>query len=235
MENTTPTTTTGSRIGQLSRSTSDKVLAGVCGGLAQHFSIDPALVRLAFIVFAFAGGASIPVYVVLWIVMPQGDGSAVAAPVAGRAHETLALLLVGIGGIWLLANLGAVIGFLRSGVARGSCCRIFACRHLPIAVLRFRRREDFPQASDLADKRLFFRPIGFEASQLFFQFGNFGIDFTDAFNRFHPELAVTIQRGLLGLMGSDGNTDIFNHCRRRALTNCDSGRRGIEETDRFVR
>ena len=107
MENTTPTTTTGSRIGQLSRSTSDKVLAGVCGGLAQHFSIDPALVRLAFIVFAFAGGASIPVYVVLWIVMPQGDGSAVAAPVAGRAHETLALLLVGTGGSWLLANLGA--------------------------------------------------------------------------------------------------------------------------------
>lgn len=107
MENTTPTTTTGSRAGQLTRSTSDKVLAGVCGGLARHFSIDPALVRLAFIVFAFAGGASIPVYIVLWIIMPIDDGSAVASPVAGHAHETLALLLVGIGGIWLLANLGA--------------------------------------------------------------------------------------------------------------------------------
>jgi len=105
MENTTPTTTIG-RAERLTRSPNDKVVAGVCGGLARHFSIDPALVRLAFIVFAFAGGASIPVYVVLWIVMPEGEGSAVPTPVNAHAHETLALLLVGIGGIWLLANLG---------------------------------------------------------------------------------------------------------------------------------
>jgi len=107
MENTTPTTTIR-RAERLTRSPNDKVVAGVCGGLARHFSIDPALVRLAFIVFAFAGGASVPVYVVLWIVMPEGDGNAVATPVNAHAHETLALLLVGIGGIWLLANLGAV-------------------------------------------------------------------------------------------------------------------------------
>jgi phage shock protein PspC (stress-responsive transcriptional regulator) len=106
MENTTPTTTIGDRVGRLTRSANDKVVAGVCGGLAHHFSIDPALVRLAFIVFAFAGGASIPVYVVLWIVMPLDDGSAVATVVNARAHETLALVLVAIGGIWLLANLG---------------------------------------------------------------------------------------------------------------------------------
>ena len=106
MENTTPTITSGSRAGRLTRSTTDKIVAGVCGGLARHFSIDPALVRLAFVVFAFFGGASIPVYVVLWIVMPIDDGSAVA-PVSGtRTHEMLALMLVAIGGIWLAANLG---------------------------------------------------------------------------------------------------------------------------------
>ena len=105
MENTTPTTTIG-RAERLTRSPNDKVVAGVCGGLARHFSIDPALVRLAFIVFAFAGGASVPVYIVLWIVMPEGEGSAVLTPVNAHAHGTLALLLVGIGGIWLLANLG---------------------------------------------------------------------------------------------------------------------------------
>lgn len=106
MENSTLTTTAAGRTGRLTRTTTDKVVAGVCGGLARYFSIDPALVRLAFVVFAFAGGASIPVYIVLWIVMPIDAGNADAIAVAGRGHETLALMLVAIGGIWLLANLG---------------------------------------------------------------------------------------------------------------------------------
>jgi len=107
MDNTTLTSTTGGRAGRLTRATHDKVVAGVCGGLARYFSIDPALVRLAFIVLAFAGGASILAYILLWVVMPIDDGSAAVTVVAGRAHETLALMLVAIGGIWLLANLGA--------------------------------------------------------------------------------------------------------------------------------
>jgi phage shock protein C len=101
MENTSLTTTTPVR---LYRSSTDKVVAGVCGGLAAYFKIDPALVRLAFVVFALAGGASVLLYIVLWIAVPVGDTGAV---VPSRMNtDTVAALLIGGGVLWLLANFG---------------------------------------------------------------------------------------------------------------------------------
>lgn len=61
--------------GQLTRSRSDRMIAGVCGGLARYFNIDPVIVRLAFVLAVFAGGMSPLIYVVLWIVMPE-EGAA---------------------------------------------------------------------------------------------------------------------------------------------------------------
>ena len=92
---------------RLYRRTNDKIIAGVCGGLADYFRIDPLLVRLAFIIFAVTGGASILVYVALWIAIPAAtaDGTAVTSS-RGVSGETAGIVLVGIGGAWLLANLG---------------------------------------------------------------------------------------------------------------------------------
>lgn len=64
--------------GQLTRSTSDRMVAGVCGGLARYFNIDPVIVRLVFVLAVFAGGMSPIIYLVLWIVMPE-EGSTRAA------------------------------------------------------------------------------------------------------------------------------------------------------------
>jgi phage shock protein C len=61
--------------GQLVRSETDKRIAGVCGGIARYFGIDPVLVRIAFVIAAFMGWG-ILVYIVLWIVLPKGDASA---------------------------------------------------------------------------------------------------------------------------------------------------------------
>src|SRR5512143_2160914 len=103
MENVSPTPT--STAPRLYRSTTDKVIGGVCGGLAAYFKIDPVLVRLAFVVFALAGGASIFLYVILWIAVPVGE---TASPITlTHGTETTALILIGIGVLWLLANLGA--------------------------------------------------------------------------------------------------------------------------------
>ena len=54
---------------QLYRSESDKMIAGVCAGLAQYFGVDTAIVRLVF-VLAVLSGVSPLVYVLLWIIMP---------------------------------------------------------------------------------------------------------------------------------------------------------------------
>jgi phage shock protein C len=45
-----------------------KILLGVCGWLGQKLNIDPTLVRIAFIIFIFLGGAGLLLYLVLWIV-----------------------------------------------------------------------------------------------------------------------------------------------------------------------
>ncbi|HYK97533.1 MAG TPA: PspC domain-containing protein [Candidatus Acidoferrales bacterium] len=102
MESSTNVTSTPAR---LYRSANDKVIAGVCGGLASYFKIDPALVRLAFLVFALAGGASILLYLVLWVAVPLGETSAAAAP--RYSGEVVAIGLIAVGGVWLLANFGA--------------------------------------------------------------------------------------------------------------------------------
>lgn len=107
MENvsSTPTSTPP----RLYRSTTDKVIGGVCGGLAAYFRIDPVLVRLAFVVFALAGGASVLLYIVLWIAVPVGDTVPIAETTTFfgmRGSETTALVLIAIGALWLLANIG---------------------------------------------------------------------------------------------------------------------------------
>ena len=56
---------------KLYRSTTDKMLGGVAGGLADYFDIDSTLIRVLFIVIVFLGGGGIIAYIILWIVVPQ--------------------------------------------------------------------------------------------------------------------------------------------------------------------
>ena len=64
---------------QFTRSSNDKMIAGVCGGLARYFNIDPSIVRLLFVLAVALGGASPLIYLVLWIVMPK-EQAAYTAP-----------------------------------------------------------------------------------------------------------------------------------------------------------
>ena len=56
---------------RLQRSRSEKMIGGVCGGLAAYFGIDPTIVRILWVVITLIGGAGILAYLILWIVMPQ--------------------------------------------------------------------------------------------------------------------------------------------------------------------
>lgn len=72
--------------GQLTRSTTDRRIGGVAGGLAAYFGIDPTLVRVAWVVAGFMGWG-ILAYVILWVVLPQGVPS---TPALGVAEERYA-------------------------------------------------------------------------------------------------------------------------------------------------
>jgi phage shock protein C len=56
----------------LTRSESNRVIAGVAGGIAQRLGINSTLVRLAWVVSVIFGGFGILIYLVLWIVLPKG-------------------------------------------------------------------------------------------------------------------------------------------------------------------
>ena len=58
---------------RLYRSSSERKVAGVCGGLAEYFNVDPTLVRVLFVLATLAGGPGLLLYIVLWIVMPEAD------------------------------------------------------------------------------------------------------------------------------------------------------------------
>ena len=65
-----------SRSRRLYRDPENSVIGGVCGGLSAYFNVDPVIFRLLFVIFFFAGGASILVYVILWIVLPRAETAA---------------------------------------------------------------------------------------------------------------------------------------------------------------
>ena len=56
---------------KLYRSQSQRMLAGVCGGLAEYFNIDATVMRVLFLILAVFGGSGIVLYVVMWIVVPD--------------------------------------------------------------------------------------------------------------------------------------------------------------------
>lgn len=58
---------------KLYRSKTDKIFAGVCGGLADYFDIDATIIRLLFILIVAFGGSGLIVYLLLWLIMPKSS------------------------------------------------------------------------------------------------------------------------------------------------------------------
>ncbi len=108
---------------KLYRSQDDRMLGGVCGGLAEFVGIDASLIRLAFFLLLFGGGVGFWVYIVLWIIIPEqgvedsgdfrdrirvmGDDFVTAV---NRPHPKSGLIVGGgliiLGAMWLLESLG---------------------------------------------------------------------------------------------------------------------------------
>jgi phage shock protein PspC (stress-responsive transcriptional regulator) len=107
---------------QLRRSVTDRKVAGVAGGLGRHLNIDPTILRVAFVVLAFFGGAGFLLYGVLWLFVPEdGRDEAVISTSAGSRNAVIvvagvlaALLLIGdswggFGFPWPLAVVALVL------------------------------------------------------------------------------------------------------------------------------
>jgi phage shock protein PspC (stress-responsive transcriptional regulator) len=79
---------------RLLRSSKDRMLWGVAGGLGEYLRLDPTLVRLAFAVAAFFGGLGVIAYLVMAVVVPEDDGTGQPRP--GRRPPTWAIVLLAL-------------------------------------------------------------------------------------------------------------------------------------------
>lgn len=86
---------------------SERTIAGVAGGLGRHLDIDPVILRVAFVVLAFFGGAGILLYGACWLLVP--DDSSTKAPL-GMDDRSRGIGLVIAGGVAVLAMLGTSLG-----------------------------------------------------------------------------------------------------------------------------
>jgi phage shock protein PspC (stress-responsive transcriptional regulator) len=71
---------------ELRRPVNDRMIAGVATGIARYLGVDTNIVRIAFVVLAFVGGASLPLYVAGWLLIPE-DGA--DQSIAGELFSSL--------------------------------------------------------------------------------------------------------------------------------------------------
>ena len=98
---------------KLQRDTKHKVIGGVCAGLANYFGTDASLLRLLLAFLILFAGTGIGLYLILWIVMPAGNGEAAdtvdavvaetpQTPKANKGSLVVGLILIGLGALGLL-------------------------------------------------------------------------------------------------------------------------------------
>lgn len=85
----------------------DRHIAGVAGGIARHFDIDPLVVRVALVVLVFFGGAGLILYAAGWLLIPEEDTADAVVRMDPRSRNVLLYVAAGLG---LLAIMGDTVG-----------------------------------------------------------------------------------------------------------------------------
>jgi phage shock protein C len=97
---------------RLYRSQSNKVIAGVCGGIGEYANIDPTIVRLVWIFLTFFGGSGILIYIFAYFIIPEKPAESGSVDSTARTDITpsriLGITFVGVGAIILLDNLDII-------------------------------------------------------------------------------------------------------------------------------
>ena len=74
---------------KLTRS-NNKVLAGVCGGLAEHFGLSASAMRIVFVLLLFITFSAVGIaYLILWLLLPMGDANSASDDYRNRMNEKL--------------------------------------------------------------------------------------------------------------------------------------------------
>ena len=92
----------------LRRSRSDRVIAGVCGGLGRYLGVDPVMLRIAFVLLVVTAGFGILLYLIAWIAIPEeaeGEDLGPAPEPRGDLWWFVGVGLIALGGVLLIDRL----------------------------------------------------------------------------------------------------------------------------------
>jgi phage shock protein PspC (stress-responsive transcriptional regulator) len=95
---------------RLTRSTSDKYVSGVAGGLGRYFGLDPVLFRVAFGVSCVFGGVGLVAYLALWLFLPRDDGEPSVMENRSKATSVIAMILLACLAVSLLGPPSFLLG-----------------------------------------------------------------------------------------------------------------------------
>ena len=103
---------------RLTRTSRDRVIGGVCGGIGRYFGIDPTLVRIGFVALTLFGGVGVIVYVAALLLVPLDEEGVAATPrdravaVATVAALVVACLILGVGAGFAFGGVLVPLGFI---------------------------------------------------------------------------------------------------------------------------
>jgi phage shock protein PspC (stress-responsive transcriptional regulator) len=103
---------------ELRRSRNDRMLAGVCGGLARYFDVNPTFYRVGFVVLTLLGGAGLLIYGAALLVMPdEGQDESIASEVLrDRRQRPWALVGLALSGVAAIVLLSRLSFHIHSGI-----------------------------------------------------------------------------------------------------------------------
>ncbi|MFS3130702.1 PspC domain-containing protein [Nocardioides sp. Bht2] len=92
-------------LGRLRRTVDDKYVAGVAGGLARHLDIDPVILRVAFVVLTFFGGAGLIVYGACWLLVPEEGRNDAPIDLDVRSRSIALMVIGAVAGLAMVGDL----------------------------------------------------------------------------------------------------------------------------------
>ncbi|HET7735210.1 MAG TPA: PspC domain-containing protein [Nocardioidaceae bacterium] len=95
----------------LRRTTYDRKIAGVAGGLARHLNIDPVIVRVVLVVLIFFGGAGIILYGAAWLLVPEDTGGPAKVHTSDGTRNTLLIIAGIVAALALVGDSWGGVGF----------------------------------------------------------------------------------------------------------------------------
>ncbi|HPC27463.1 MAG TPA: PspC domain-containing protein [Candidatus Methanomethylicus sp.] len=87
----------------------DRILGGVCGGIAEYFGIDPSLVRIAWVILTLAAGSGILLYLLAWLIIPPSPYVTSPAPGGQAAPSSYSASHPTNSGLIVVAIIGVII------------------------------------------------------------------------------------------------------------------------------